>query len=42
MIGSIIFLTVLGSVIFKMVYDHQIVKDRLKIVNYEQEEKEGI
>jgi predicted Holliday junction resolvase-like endonuclease len=28
MIGSIIFLMVLGLVIFKMVYDHQIVKER--------------
>ena len=41
MIGSVIFLMVLGLVIFKMVYDHQIVKDKLKMVNYGQEEKEG-
>ena len=42
MIGSIIFLMVLGLVIFKMVYDHQIVKDGLKIMQYGQEEKEGL
>ena len=28
MIGSIIFLLVLGLVIFKMVYDHQLVKEK--------------
>jgi hypothetical protein len=28
MIGSIIFLIVLGSIVFKLAYDHQLVKER--------------
>lgn len=35
MIGSIVFLIVLGSVIFKMVYDHQMFKDVEKIKLYQ-------
>jgi hypothetical protein len=42
MIGSIIFLLVLGSFIFKMAYDHQLVKDRIKMMEYGQEVKETI
>lgn len=38
MIGSIIFLVVLASVIFKMVYDHQLVKDKIKMEEYGQED----
>lgn len=35
MIGSIVFLILLGSVIFKMVYDHQMFKDMEKIKLYQ-------
>jgi hypothetical protein len=31
MIGAIMFITVVCSLIFKMVYDHQLVKDLQKI-----------
>lgn len=40
MIGSIVFLIILGSVIFKMVYDHQVFKDIEKIKSY-QNDKDG-
>jgi hypothetical protein len=42
MIGSIIFLVVLSAIIFKMVYDHQLVKDRIKMEEYGQEVEEAI
>jgi hypothetical protein len=36
MIGAIIFVIVLCSLIFKMVYDHQLAKDLQKIREYGQ------
>lgn len=39
MIGAIIFLVVLSIIIFKMVYDHQLVKDLQKIETYGQKEE---
>lgn len=41
MIGSIVFLSVLAAVIFKMVYDHQLYKDINKIKEYGQENEEA-
>jgi len=41
MIGAITFLVVLSVIIFKMVYDHQLVKDLQKIETYGQEEQEA-
>jgi hypothetical protein len=35
MIGAIIFVILLGAGVFKMVYDHQIVKDLQKIRSFE-------
>jgi len=42
MIGSIIFLMILAAGIFKMVYDHQLIKDRLKILKHGQEIEEAV
>lgn len=41
MIGAITFLVVLSAIIFKMVYDHQLVKDLQKIESYGQEEQKA-
>lgn len=42
MIGAIIFLIVVASGVFKMVYDHQLIKDQIKIAQYGQKTEETI
>lgn len=37
MIGAIMFITLVSSLIFKMVYDHQLAKDLQKIREYGQD-----
>lgn len=37
MIGAFMFVTIVCSIIFKMVYDHQLVKDLQKIREYGQD-----
>lgn len=42
MIGSIIFLMILAAGVFKMVYDHQLIKDKIKMTKYGQEAEETV